>query len=132
MLSFACGSVPPLQPMRLVAVRLQAAAFLKLCQLLVGGRAALLEHIQLHGAVVHFLLVVLLQSRAGACLVLMATSRYSSCLSMSAVLGPGNVFVIEVLDPLVQEGMSALMHLRLHILCLFQPLFFLERASRHS
>ena len=118
MLSFACGSVPPLQPMRLVAVRLQAAA--------------LLEHIQLHGAVVHFLLVVLLQSRAGACLVLMATSRYSSCLSMSAVLGPGNVFVIEVLDPLVQEGMSALMHLRLHILCLFQPLFFLERASRHS
>ena len=59
-----------------------------------------------------------------------AASYYSGCLSLSTILGPGDVFVIEVLDPLVQEGMSALVHLRLHILCLFQPLFFLERTRR--
>ena len=108
----------------LVGVRLEAAALLELGELCVGGCAALFEHVQLHGAVVHLLLMVLKGRQP-----LSDGPWPGAALQLPAVLGPGDVLVVEVLDALIQEGMGALMHRRLHVLGIYQLFNFLASAT---
>eukprot|EP00438_Fugacium_kawagutii_P017863 Skav216083 [mRNA] locus=scaffold2042:47548:53049:- [translate_table: standard] len=98
------NGVPHLVLFGLVVLSLFGAQLVQSLQLIMHRAATLAQHLQLNGAVVHFLLVV---------------------------LGPNFLLVLQMLDALVQESVGPFVHRRFHFLSFQQAIQFLHQLVFH-